>query len=86
MEAPRSVWSRKLEKILVEDMEDKGELDLVNGDDGDELRDSPDDSTHDSDDFRDSTTSDYNNHKIHFRKKKYECSLDVINMLPFKKL
>ena len=65
---------RETEEELVEEVGDKGESDLFNGGDDDELRDSLDDSTHDSDDSRDST-SDYNHLKIHFSKKKYECSL-----------
>ena len=76
---------RETEEDLVEDMEDKGELDLDNGDEDDDLRDNLDDSTHNSDDSRDST-HDFNHRKIHFRKRKYECSLDVRNMLPCEKL
>ena len=49
---------RETEGDLVEDVEDNGELDLVGGDDDNELRDSLDESAHDSDDSRDST-SDY---------------------------
>ena len=70
---------------LVEDVEDRVELALVDSGDYDELSNSIDDSTPDSNDSWDST-SDYIHLKIHFRKRKYECSLDVRNMLPCKKL
>ena len=70
-ETERKEGCREQETDLVEDVEDNGELDLVEGDDDDELRDSFDDST-----------SDYIHLKIHINKRKYECSLDVRKTIP----
>ena len=81
----KECMKRETEEDLVEDVEDKGELELVDGGEDDDLRDNLDDSTHDADDTRDST-SDYNLRKIYFSKRKCECSLDVRNTLPCKKL